>query len=155
MTSQEFHALCNRIFTEYGFVKKGKDYYIDLGSDIVGSIHFQKSNYGKAIYLNCGFSLKNSSDYIPYPKRTETNMSWRIAVPGREKLANKPDNYEYSTEMIEYGRYNQNEMETFIKNEIDTWVIPAIKNGMSYILLHEEMYRIMLKIARVLHKIPE
>ena len=57
--------------------------------------------------------------------------------------------------MIEYERYNPNEMEELIKNEIDAWVIPAIKNGMSYILLHEEMYRIMLKIARLLHKIPE
>ena len=155
MTSQEFRALCNRVFTEYGFVKKGKGYYLDLGSDILGSIHFQASNYGKAFYLNCGFSLKNANEHMPYPKYTETNMDQRIAVPGKEKLANKPEDYEYLAEIIKYELYNQNEMEEFLKKDLDSWVIPAIKNGMSFILSHEDMYRVMLNWARFLHKIPE
>lgn len=32
MTSQEFRTLCNRIFTEYGFVKVGKNYYRHPGA---------------------------------------------------------------------------------------------------------------------------
>ena len=155
MTKQEFLALCDQVFQKYGFVKKGKSYYLDLGSDIIGSIHFQYSDYGKAIYLNCGFSLKNYNECLPYPKYQDTNMDWRISVPGKEKLANKPDSYEYSTEMIEYEHYDRNEIEDCLKNDLDTWVIPAIKYGMDYILTHDEYYRLMVKVARMFHRLPE
>lgn len=128
---------------------------MDLGSDILGSVHLQSSDYGRAVYINCGFSLKDNNDCLPYPKRTDVHMSWRVDVPGKVKLANKPETYRYTTEMIEYERYDPCEIEASLKNALDTWVVPVIKNGMSFILSHDEMYRGMLKIARILHKIPE
>lgn len=154
MIKQEFLLLCNRIFKEHGFVKSGKSYYLDLGSDIIGSIHFQRSNYGKTIYLNCGFSLKNYNDCLPYPKYCDTNMDLRISIPGKEKLYGKPDSYEYLTDMIKYVLYDPGELETYIENALRTWIIPAIKNGMTYILAHDEYYNIMVKEAKMLHRIP-
>ena len=155
MTKQEFLTLCDQVFKKYGFFRKGRHYYLDLGSDISGAILFQASDYGPAYYLNCGFSLKDSNSSLPYPKLTEVNMCRRISVPGKEKLANKPDSYEYSTEMIEYELYDRNEIEDCLKNDLDTWVIPAIKYGMDYILTHDEYYRLMVKVARMFHRLPE
>ncbi len=155
MTKEQFLLLCDQIFKKYGFSKKGKNHYLDLGADIIGSIHYQSSDYGKAFYINCGFSLKDHNDFLPYPKYRETNMSWRICVPGKEKLSGKPDSYTYSTEMIKYEYYAPDELESSIDSAVNEWVIPAIKNGMTYILAHEEYYRLMVKIAKILHKIPE
>jgi len=53
MTKDEFLSLCDRTFKRYGFVRRGRHYYIDLGSDIIGAIFFQSSDYGVAYYLNC------------------------------------------------------------------------------------------------------
>ena len=155
MNKQEFLTLCDHIFRDIGFAKHGKAYYLDLGSDIVGSIYFQSSCYGKTIYINCGFSLKNYNDQLPYPKYCDTNMDSRIAIPGKEKLSNKPDAYRYLTNAIKYEHYNDDEIETGIINELKMWVIPAIRNGLSYILVHEEYYGVMVRTARILGRIPE
>lgn len=154
MTKQEFLLLCDQVFKEYGFIKSGKSYYLDLGSDVVGSIHFQLSNYGKTIYLNCGFSLKGYNNCLPYPKYHDTNMDLRISIPGKERLNGKPDSYEYLTDMIKYALYDSDELKKYIENALRTWVIPAIKNGMSYILTHSEYYSIMIEEAKILHRIP-
>ena len=155
MLKQEFLNICDGLFRQYGFVKKGRNYYRDAGSDILGSVHFQASSYGAAYYLNCGFSLKDSNECLPYPKLREANMSMRMAVPGKEKLSNHPDDYAYTTELIKYDLYDRDELERAIDRELSTWVIPAINNGMSYILEHDEIFRVMLTVARILHKIPE
>lgn len=155
MTNQEFFALCDQIFKKYGFIKHGKNYYLDLDSNIVGSIHFQSSNYSKALYLNCGFSLKNGNDCLPYPKYHETNMDLRISVPGKETLYGKSASYEYLTDRIKCELYSSNELESCIENALQTWILPAIKHGMSYILAHDEYYSIMIQEARILHRIPD
>ena len=140
MLKQEFRDLCDCVFKSFAFLKKGKNYYLDSGSDVVGSIHFQSSDYGRAFYLNCGFSLKKDNACLPFPKYSEVHMSWRIAVPGRERLANRPESYEYTTEMIKYALYGQAEMERYLRDAFAAWVMPTIRNGMSYILSHEEQY---------------
>lgn len=155
MTKQEFFALCDRVFKKYGFVKHGKSYYLDIDSDIVGSIHFQSSNYSKALYLNCGFSLKGHNDCLPYPKYRETNMDLRISVSGKETLYGKPASYEYRTDRIKYELYSDGELESCIESALQTWVLPAIENGMSYILAHDEYYNLMIQEARILHRIPD
>ncbi len=155
MTKEEFLAICDRVFKEYGFQKHKTSYYLDLGSDIVGSIHFQGSAYGKAMYINCGFSLKNYNEHLPYPKYRDTNMDWRMAVPGKEKLSRRPDTYDYLTDCIKYDYYNPEELESNIKSALDTWVIPAIRYGMAYIMAHDKYYRVMLIEARNLHTLPD
>ena len=155
MTKKEFLAVCNGVFTNHGFVKKGTGYYLDLGSDIIGSIHFQSSLYGKAVYINCGFSLKDFNDGLPYPKYRDTNMDWRISVPGKEKLSNKPDSYAYQTEMIKYEYYSADELESSIESALEAWVIPAIQNGLKYILAHDEYYRVMVKVAKRFQRLPD
>ncbi len=155
MTKQEFKALCDGILKRYGFMKARGQYYLDLGSDIIGSVHFQSSLYGKAVYINCGFSLKDFNDGLSYPKYRDTNMDWRISVPGKEKLSNKPDSYAYQTEMIKYEYYSADELESSIESALEAWVIPAIQNGLEYILAHDEYYRVMVKVAKRFQRLPD
>lgn len=155
MTRKEFLAICSRMFKEHGFQKRGTSYYLDLGSDIIGSIHLQGSGYGTGMYINCGFSLKNHNEHLPYPKYRDTNMDWRISVPGKEKLSNRSDAYEYLTEIIKYEYYTPDEIENSINGNLDTWVIPAIKYGMAYIMAHGEYYGSMVNHAKKLHTLPD
>ncbi len=154
MTKQEFYDLCDQIFKGYGFVKKRRHYYLDLGSDLVGSVYLQGSNYGRATYLNCGFTLKSKEECMPYPNIYDTNMNWRIAVPDKEELYNKPASHEDMTMIIRYEYYDLDELEAWIKNDMNKWVIPAIQNGLDYILAHDELYGRMVRDARRLHKLP-
>ena len=82
-------------------------------------------------------------------------MDWRMAVPGKEKLSHRPDTYDYLTDCIKYDYYNPEELESNIKSALDTWVIPAIRYGMAYIMAHDKYYRVMLIEARNLHTLPD
>lgn len=153
MTQKEFLALCGDVFERYGFLRHGKHYYLDLESDILGAIFFQSSNHGAAYYLNCCFGIKSELANLPYPKRQDFQMSWRISVPGKERLPYlaEPDNY--TTEMIKYGLYEPDEIQPHLAEALENWVIPAIRNGYAYILSSEDMFGLMLKIARMIGKI--
>lgn len=155
MTKDEFLSLCDRIFKRYGFLRRGRHYYIDLESDIIGSIFFQSSDYGAAYYLNCGFGIKSEIENLPYPKRHDFQMSWRIDVLGKERLPYLPNPEKYMTEVIKYEKYTAEEIGSYLTLALDEWVIPAIRNGYAYILGHEELYGRMLNIARILKKIKE
>ena len=151
MTKQEFKALCDGILKRYGFMKARGQYYLDMGSDIIGAVLFQASDYGGAYYLNCGFGIKAEMP-TPYPKLTEVNFCWRIEVPGKEKYTYFPRPEGYMSTMIDYEKYTEDEIRPYIEQALETWVIPAIKNGKDYILTRDDLYADMVEKARVLHK---
>lgn len=154
MTKQEFKTMCDRILKRYGFAKTHGQYYLDLGSDILGAMFFQASDYGSAYYLNCGFAIK-AEMAVPYPKLADVNFSWRIAVPGKEKFTYNPRPNGYMSEMISYGEYLEEEIAPYIEQAFHTWVIPAIQNGKEFILNRDDLYGGMIRKARALHKIKE
>lgn len=155
MTKAEFLSLCDRTFRRYGFVRHGRHYYLDLGSDIVGAILLQNSDYGAAYYLNCNFGIKGEIENLPYPKRYDFQMSWRMDVPGKERLPYLPNPENYTTELIKYDKYTAAEIEPYLIAALDEWVLPAIENGYDFILKHEDLYGRMLNIARILKKIKD
>ncbi len=154
MTKQEFKELCDRILKRYGFVKARGHYYLDLGSDVLGAVLFQASDYGAAYYLNCGFSIK--SEMAPrYPKLTDVTFCHRIAVPSKEKYTYFPAAACSTTAMIAYEEYRPEEIEPYIDQALSSWVVPAIKNGKNFILRRNDLYSEMVHKARVLHKFDE
>ena len=54
--------------------------------------------------------------------------------------------------MIDYEKYTEDEIRPYIEQALETWVIPAIKNGKDYILTRDDLYADMVEKARVLHK---
>ena len=150
MTKQEFLDLCDRVFKKCGFVKHRKHYYLDMGSDLVGSIIFQGSAFGKGYYLEGSFSYKDKNEYLPYPTLTEIDLGQRIYVQGKEPIGGS---CEYMTTLIKYELYAAEEIEESIEQALTSWIMPAIQYGQTYIWAHEDLYKDLLCEARVLGKI--
>lgn len=151
MTKREFKEFCDEILKRYGFVKTHGHYYLDLGSDILGAVLFQASDYGTAYYLNCGFSIKSEMT-TRYPKLTDVTFCRRIVVPSKEKYTYFLTAVSSTTAMIAYEKYTPEELEPYIDQALSFWVVPAIRNGKNFILSRDDLYSEMVYKARILHK---
>lgn len=125
MDKKQFLKLCNTIFTEYGYVKKGKSTYYWNGNDLQGEISIIKSSYSSEHFIDVSFYIcdLNFQNNVPTPPNAE--FSRRIRIPNK---ASKSDPLSF-TAYIDYELYSEDELKKSIKADFDANILPVIQYG--------------------------
>lgn len=139
MDKIEFRKTCANLLMQYGFVHRKGAFYLEGDAEVICSIYLQASNYGEAGYLACCFTSKLLHPTLQYPTFYQTDTKTRITVLGKEPLANREGPYE--TTMIKYSSYNGDELSEAIDKAMREWILPAVEQGVSYILAHWDRYK--------------
>ena len=111
MTKQEFNVFFKNECNSRGF-RKVKKYFYLLGTEVMCSIHLQKSNYGNVYYVNYCFYIGDFRQCKDYPTHYDAD------IVGRINVMSKTQQYQgkcFMTSMIEYDEYTAEEYD-------DEWI---------------------------------
>ena len=145
MNKEEFKLFCHEFFTQKGFIKKNKMYYLK-GREIMCGIYLQKS-IGDGFYVEYNCFIGEFENIKKYPKRLESDFGNRITVLSK---ATYKGGY-YMTALIEYDKYSKEELIPYFEKTVNSEIMPLINLGKKYLLenfdeyLREEFYEIKLK----------
>ena len=134
MTKEEFKEFCISEFKKRGFVKKRSVYYLS-GEEILCSLSLQKS-MAEAFYINVDYYIGKFTNIKEYPSIYEADFSKRITVLSRDTI----DGKHFMDAQIEYDYYKKEEIEPYLNDCFNQYILPAIKNGKTYILEHKEYF---------------
>ncbi len=92
MNKDEFISTCTNVFREYGFKRKGRNYYLDFQNDLLLIFGLQKSAYGcDYYYINYGFAIKSVNAHMPFPKDYEANLDCGRVTHNGNPMLEYPD----------------------------------------------------------------
>ena len=138
MDKKEFQKITKKVYEEYGFVKKGKYYYLDLKDVIICS--GLSSRYG-GVYLMYNISIKALH---PINEITINNF-YDGFDSGGNAICFEKDNY-----IIKYLDYNGHQYECKIKEVLYKYFEPYKVDALNYLRnmesLQDKNERIPLKI---------
>lgn len=133
MNNAEFRALCSDCFKQHGFVKR-KNRFIHQGqSDIFCVADLQRSDYSEAYYINCSFLTKSEcvAAIEPYFLRRVKVKSVSIHnALGRRFL----------TDMLVIADYTPEQMQKFLNDAFDDWIMPTLRDGAEFVLKHKDKF---------------
>lgn len=134
MTKQEFIEFCHYEFTNRGFKKKKKMYYLN-GKDLLCGLDIQKS-MGEAFYINYCYFIGRYDDIKQYPSYYDNDLSKRIEVLSKATYKGE----HFMGGLIEYERYTKEELKPYFDEAFDRYIMPPITEGKNIILENKEYY---------------
>lgn len=152
MKKEEFYNFVKKEFLAAGLKKKGNYYYIS-GNEIFCELWLQGSVYGGAAYINYYFFLDNDmlAKGNGLPSRAVSDIEGRFGVISKTPWN---DGKLFITSMIEYEKYEENELKYFLCINLESFIFPALRNGKKFILENlDKLYYLTLNKDDVLNKL--
>ena len=138
MTKQEFKDFCHEEFTKRGFVKRKKMYYLK-GKDLLCGLYLQKS-MAEAFYVEYDFFIGEYCDVKTYPTVYDSDIHRRILVLSKSTV----DGEHFMDALIEYERYNIEEIKLYFEETFEKYIMPPILEGKKVLLEKQEHYFLAL-----------
>lgn len=123
MEKNDFLKLVKEILCNHNFTKVKNSYYLNCDENVIAVVGLQKSYYGEYYYIEYGFCVKSTNEFMPYPKIQQSDIRKRIVF---NLNGDTPDQVLY--ESIDPVAF-QNVMSNVLENEI----LPAVGNAKDYI----------------------
>ena len=152
MTKQEFKDFCHEEFTKRGFVKRKKMYYL-RGKDLLCGLYLQKS-MAEAFYVEYDFFIGQYDDVKTYPTMYDSDIHRRILVLSKDTINGE----HFLDALIEYERYNIEEIEPYFADTFEKYIMPPILEGKRILLENQQHYFVSVFAKdrnRVLEKLIE
>ena len=134
MTKQEFKDFCHEEFIKRGFVKRKKMYYLK-GRDLLCGLYLQKS-MAEAFYVEYDFFIGQYDDVKMYPTVYDSDIHRRILVMSKDTV----DGEYFMDVLIEYERYNVEEIKPYFEETFEKHIMPPILEGKKIILENQQHY---------------
>ena len=134
MTKEEFKQFCHNEFIRRGFVKRRSMYYLK-GKDLLCGLYIQKS-IAEAFYVEYDYFIDKYSDIRLYPSMYESDIDIRICVLSKQTINGE----RFMGALIEYERYNIEEIKPYFDEAFDKYIMPPILEGKKILLEKQEHY---------------
>lgn len=120
MKKEEFLKLSSSVFKDFGFTKKGNNFYYDFNDEFLGVFGLQKSAFDAYYYVEFGFAIKSLNPKMPFPKYHEVNLSF-----GRIEF-----NFNIDSKAVYYENLDEKAFKAILQEKI-LWFIEIGKSGKS------------------------
>lgn len=152
MNKEEFKMFCHKEFTNRGFEKIKKMYYIKGNMGILCGLDLQKSNYGPNYYVNYYYFIGDFVNVREYPDIYNFDVQGRISVMSKGQTA--LDGSRFMTSMIAYEEYSEEELKGYFNKAFDEVIMIPVYRGKGYIMDNlGKLYFLTLRQEQVLEKL--
>lgn len=136
MEKKEFLDYLKNKFKMNGFVSKKNILYL-MGEEVICSIKFQGSSYGKGYYINFCFFIKDGNTDNPFPSFYDNDIYGRIRV---RTISQRYNGQTFMGVLILYEDYKTEDLDPYIDAALKDYLLPAVREGKQFILKNKNIY---------------